>query len=249
MHIVVDSIRKALGGRQVLDGISIEVPKGQTCMIVGGSGTGKSVLLKHLVGLMKPDEGRILIDGKDIVPLPESRLLDVRKRFGMIFQGGGLLESLTVGENVGLALSEVRHEKPERVRAIVAEKLALVGLEGREDQMPSTLSGGQVKRAAIARALTVDAECLLFDEPTAGLDPLMSDNIDDVIRDVNAKAGTTTIVVTHDLVSVFELADCVHFLQGGKARFSGTPDEFRASDDKAVREFLARESRAMARRS
>jgi len=245
MHIVVENLRKELGGRQVLDGISLDIPKGELCFIVGASGTGKSVLLKHLVGLMKPDSGRILIDGQDTTPLSEARLLDVRKRFGMIFQGGGLLDSLTVGENVGLALAEVRREKPERVRAAVAEKLALVGLEGRESQMPGTLSGGQIKRAAIARALTTNAECLLFDEPTAGLDPLMSDNIDDVIADVNRRTGATTIVVTHDLVSVFKLARRVHFLHGGKVLFSGTPEELRASSDATVKAFLARETRGM----
>lgn len=241
MHIRVENLHKSFGKNHVLRGINVEIPAGQLCMIIGASGTGKSLLLKHLVGLMKPDSGRILIDEEDIVPLSERRMLPLRKRFGMIFQGGGLLQSMTVGENVGLGLLELNHRKDSEVRDIVREKLEVVGLEGRESQMPSTLSGGQLKRAAIARALCANAECLLFDEPTSGLDPIMADNIDEVIQSTNRDSGATTIVVTHDVASIFKIADMIHMMHEGAIIASGTPEEFRRNEDKRVQEFLARE--------
>ncbi|MBI5154560.1 ATP-binding cassette domain-containing protein [Candidatus Poribacteria bacterium] len=241
MHIQVEDLHKSFGDRQVLKGVSLDIPAGQLCVIVGGSGTGKSVLLKHFVGLLKPDRGRVLIDGTDIVPMPERRIMELRPRFGMIFQGGGLLQSISVGENVGLALQELGRESPRRIREIVSEQLRVVGLEGREDQMPATLSGGQRKRAAIARALTTKAGCFLFDEPTAGLDPPMSDNIDQVILQVNRETRATTVVVTHDLVTVFKVADVVHMLHEGEIIASAPPAEFRASRDERVQRFLERE--------
>ncbi|MEQ8821313.1 MAG: ATP-binding cassette domain-containing protein [Sumerlaeia bacterium] len=241
MHIVIEDLHKRFGSNVVFEGVNLEIPAGQLCMIVGRSGIGKSVLLKHIVGLLQPDSGRILIDGQDIVGLSEKDLLAVRKRFGMIFQTGGLLQSLTVGQNVGLPLTEVYHEKPSEVDRIVAEKLNLVGLKGREEQSPSTLSGGQRKRAAIARALTTRAECFLFDEPTAGLDPPMAENVDDIVKKVNRDIGATVIEVTHDMTSVFELADVVHMLHDGKIVFSGDIHQLRDSGDPVVREFLSRD--------
>ncbi len=242
MHIVVEDLHKTLGTTKVLDGLSLEIHTGEVCVIVGASGTGKSVFLKHLVGLMKPDSGRISIDGEDIVHKSEREMLEVRKRFGMIFQSGGLLQSLSLEENVGLTLREVHRRSPDDIRDVVAEKLNMVGLEGRGDQRPSTLSGGQIKRAAIARALTTKAECLLFDEPTAGLDPLMAQTIDEVISDVNRKTGATTIVVTHDLISVFKIADSLHFIDKGRAVYSGGVEGFRKSQDERVRAFLERDA-------
>ncbi|MBX3728389.1 MAG: ATP-binding cassette domain-containing protein [Candidatus Sumerlaeia bacterium] len=241
MHLKIEGLTKSFDGKEVLRGVDLEVPAGQLCVIVGASGTGKSVLLKHLVGLLKPDAGRILVDDKDIVPLSENQLMEVRRRFGMIFQSAGLLQSLTLGQNVGLVLEEIHGRPAEEVRRVVAEKLAMVGLEGREDQSPSTLSGGQRKRAAIARALTTDMDCLLYDEPTAGLDPIIASTVDEVIRDVNRRTGATTIVVTHDLASIFAVAEMVHMLHEGRCIFSGTPEEMRASTNERVREFLARE--------
>ncbi len=246
MHVKIEGLKKSFGGNPILRGIDLEIPSGQLCVILGGSGTGKSVLLKHLVGLYKPDTGRIMIDNEDIVPKTERQMLELRKRFGMIFQGGGMLQSLTVGQNVGLALRELYNESEDKIREIVSEKLESVGLKDREDQMPSTLSGGQIKRAAIARALTTRADCLLFDEPTAGLDPIMSGNIDEVIQEVNQKTNATTIVVTHDLASVFKIAEMVHFLYEGQVIASAPPEEFRQSTDPRVREFLSREIPAAA---
>ncbi len=241
MHIKVENLHKSFGSLRVLRGIDLEIMPGDLAVIVGGSGSGKSVLLKHLVGLLKPDSGRILVDGDDIVPKTEREMMDLRRRFGMIFQGGGMLQSLTVGENVGLALAELDHQRKRDVNEIVRKKLVQVGLEGRESQMPSTLSGGQRKRAAIARALTTDADCFLFDEPTAGLDPIMSANIDTVISDVNRETKSTTIVVTHDLISVLTIARKIYMLHDGVMIAAGTAEEFRNSKDKRVREFLARD--------
>jgi phospholipid/cholesterol/gamma-HCH transport system ATP-binding protein len=244
MLIQIDGLKKSFGDHAVLRDLSLTIPPGSISAIVGGSGAGKSVLMKHIVGLMKPDSGRILIDDQDIVPMKEKDLIPVRGRIGMIFQTSGLLQSLTVGENVGLILQELHHKPKKEIRDIVAEKLKLVGLEGREDQMPSTLSGGQLKRAAIARALTVETDCFIFDEPTAGLDPMMSDNIDEVIREVNKETGATTVVVTHDLISVFSLAQEIHFLHEGKMAFSGSVSEFAKSEEPHVVEFLERERQA-----
>ncbi|MCB2156596.1 ATP-binding cassette domain-containing protein [bacterium] len=241
MHIKIEDLHKSFGKTVVFDGLNLEIPAGQKAVVVGGSGTGKSVLLKHLVGLIKPDKGRILIDGTDIVPMSERELNPIRRRFGMIFQTGGLLQSLSVGQNVALAMNELTHTSKGEIRRKVAEKLQDVGLEGREDQMPGTLSGGQRKRAAIARALTLETECFLFDEPTAGLDPPMAQTVDEIVLQVNKDIGATTILVTHDLVSVFEVADIVHMLHEGKVIVSATPAEFRASTDERVRRFLARE--------
>jgi len=241
LHLKIEELRKRFGSNEVLRGIDLEIQPGELACIVGPSGTGKSVLLKHVVGLIKPDAGKILVDGEDIVPWREKKLLTIRQRFGMIFQNGGLLQSLTLGENVGLPLRERTNQSPAEIRKIVEEKLEIVGLGGKADQSVSTLSGGQVKRAAIARALTTKADCLLFDEPTAGLDPIMAENIDKVIQEVTRETGATSLVVTHDVASVFAIADRIYMLDAGKVVFAGTTDEFRGSDHDKVREFLARD--------
>jgi len=240
MEIQVRDLHKSFGGNQVLRGLSLEIRSGEIAVIVGGSGSGKSVLLKHLIGLMKPDSGKILIDGHDIVPLGEKDLNDIRRRIGMIFQSGGLLQSLTLGDNVGLALIEHGLAQPNETRRIVAEKLELVGLKGKEQEMPSNLSGGMRKRGAIARALTLDADALFYDEPTAGLDPPMSQTVDDIIREMKEKTGCTSVVVTHDLVSVFSIADSIHMLHRGEIVFTGTREEMLECEDEHVRDFLER---------
>lgn len=241
MEIRLEKLTKRFGPNEVLKGVDLHIQPGQLAVIVGGSGSGKSVLLKHLVGLLRPDSGRVLIDGEDIVGRRERDMGPLRQRFGMIFQGGGMLQSLTVGQNVALPLVELCGFKPGDAMTMVREKLKIVGLEGRENQMPGTLSGGQRKRAAIARALCTKADCFLFDEPTAGLDPIMSENIDEVILETNRSTRATTIVVTHDLISVFTLAQRVFMLWEGHIIFDGTVDEFRNSTHPQVREFLARD--------
>lgn len=240
MRIEIKNLHKSFGSLKVLDGVDLTIETGEICVIMGRSGQGKSVLLKHLTGLMKPDAGEILIDGEDIVQMTESELAPVRMRFGMIFQNGGMLQSLSVEENVALPLTEVRHMEPAAAMDVAAEKLAMLGLEGKEKQSVSTLSGGQQKRVAIARALAQDAECLLFDEPTAGLDPPISKTIDDVILEVNEKTKCTMVVVTHDLISAFRVGHKIYLLHEGRITESGTPAEFRASKNEVVREFLER---------
>ena len=240
MRIVIENLYKKFGDLVIFNGLNLTIEPGELCIIMGRSGTGKSVLLKHLTGLIQPDSGRILIDGVNIVGLKERELSPFRKRFGMIFQNGGMLQSLNVAQNVALPLTEAKDCDLCATMAKVSEKLALVGMAGRETQSVSTISGGQQKRVAIARALTQDAACLLFDEPTAGLDPPISQTVDDVIQQVNRDMGSTTIVVTHDLVSAFGIGQRLHLLHEGRILLSGTPAEFRASKDPVVQGFLAR---------
>lgn len=247
MHIKIENLHKSFGENKVLAGVNLEIKTGELCIIIGASGTGKSILLKHIVGLIKPDSGRVLIDGEDIVAMNERKMLPLRKRFGMIFQNGGLLESLSLEENVGLALDELSSEQPSRIKELVGQKLEAVGLKGRESQMPATLSGGQRKRAAIARALSTQADCVLFDEPTAGLDPIMSDNIDQVILETNKSSGATIIVVTHDVASIFRLNGRIHMLHEGTIIESGSAEDFLASAHPQIKQFLARERREAGR--
>lgn len=216
----------------------MSIPSGQVTAVLGGSGTGKSVFLKHLIGLLKPDQGQIEIDGENIVDLGERDLMPLRRRFGMIFQGGALLASLTVIENVAMALIENGLASRSRAFEIAREKLALVGLEGSEDKFPSALSGGMQKRAAIARALTTDPECFLYDEPTAGLDPPRARQIEELILDVNRKLKATTIVVTHDMHLVESIADHVFMLVEGRVIFSGTPTQLKNETNPLVQEFI-----------
>jgi phospholipid/cholesterol/gamma-HCH transport system ATP-binding protein len=240
MRIEIRDLHKSFGSLNVFRGLNLTIEPGEVCVIMGRSGTGKSVLLKHLVGLIKPDKGEILIDGKNMVGYSEKELYPIRMRFGMIFQSGGMLQSLNVAENVALPLTEVRGSDLAATMKKVSEKLEMVGLKGRESQAVTTLSGGQQKRVAIARALVQDADCFLFDEPTAGLDPPISQTVDEVIEQVNRDTDATCIVVTHDLISAFRVGDRLHLLHEGQVAASGTPDEFRKSDHPAVKEFLAR---------
>ncbi len=240
MRIEIRNLHKSFGTLKVFTGLNLTIEAGEICVIMGRSGTGKSVLLKHLVGLIQPDSGEILIDGRNIVGLSEKELYPIRIRFGMIFQNGGMLQSLNVADNVGLPLIELRGADRQQVAGKVSEKLALVGLAGRENQAVSTLSGGQQKRVAIARALAQDAQCLLFDEPTAGLDPPISATVDEVIEQVNRDTNATCIVVTHDLISAFTVGTRLHLLHEGKVAESGSPEEFQASKNPIVREFLSR---------
>lgn len=240
MRIEIENLHKSFGPLAVFDGVNLSIEPGEIAVIMGRSGQGKSVMLKHLVGLEKPDSGRILIDGRDITGLSEKELYPVRMRFGMIFQNGGMLQSLNVEENVALPLVEVKGCDRDAIMHKVHEKLAMVGLAGKEKQSVTTLSGGQQKRVAIARALVQDADCLLFDEPTAGLDPPMSQTVDEVIMEMNEQTRATMIVVTHDLVSAFQIAHRMYVLDKGRIVASGTPDEIRGNDNPVVREFLKR---------
>jgi phospholipid/cholesterol/gamma-HCH transport system ATP-binding protein len=240
MEIKVQDLHKSFGSNRVLRGVSLDIPPGKITVVLGGSGTGKSVLLRHLVGILRPDSGRILVDGEDITTMSERDLLSVRMRIGLIFQGGALLNSLSVYENVALGLKEHRMASEKEIERIVKEKLDLMGLGDRLDEMPPNLSGGMRKRVAIARTLTMRPETILYDEPTAGLDPPRAGRVDALIREMSVKTNVTSVLVTHDLISAFGLADIIYFMHEGKVEASGTPDEFRKSPSPIVQAFINR---------
>jgi phospholipid/cholesterol/gamma-HCH transport system ATP-binding protein len=240
--IRIRGLKKKLGTKQVLDGVDLEVRQGETLLIMGRSGTGKSVLLKHIIGLMTPDEGSIEVDDVNIVGLAEKELNDVRRRFGMLFQGAALFDSLTVGENIALPLREHASMSEAEIRARVSERLDWVGLSGVEDMKPASLSGGMKKRVGLARAIAMDPRFVLYDEPTTGLDPIMADVIDQLIRSLQRRLGVTSIVVTHDMQSAFKVADRMALLNDGRVVFLGTPDDVRTTRDPLVRQFVEGQS-------
>ncbi len=236
--IRIRGLRKRLGDKQVLDGVDLDIGSGQTIVVIGRSGTGKSVLLKHIIGLMEPDAGSIEIEGEEIVGMPEARMNEVRMRFGMLFQSAALFDSMTVGENVGLALREHHLAPPGEVERIVSERLGWVGLQGVEETRPSSLSGGMRKRVGLARAIAVDPAYILYDEPTTGLDPITADAINELIKSMQQRLGVTSIVVTHDMTSAYRVGDRVAMLHDGKVVFEGTIDETKHTTDPLVRQFI-----------
>ena len=236
--IEIINVSKKLGGRPVLRGISLSVEAGQILAVVGPSGVGKSTLIKHMVGLMKPDSGDVLVEGRSVVKATRRELAEIRQAFGVVFQGAALLNSLSVAENVALPLVEHTKLPKERIGEIVDQKLGLVHLEGFEDYMPAELSGGMRKRAGLARALVRNPRIVLYDEPTAGLDPIMSNTIIDLAGEMREKTGVTSVIITHDIHTVFRVADRAAMLFGGQVIAEGTPDELRGSQDPAVRQFL-----------
>ncbi len=238
--IELKNVYKSFGDKNVLNGVNLTINKGETIVIIGKSGCGKSVMLKHIIGLMKPDKGEVIIEGRNIVNLSRKDVYTVRKKFGFLFQGAALFDSMSVEENVGLGLRENRRLKDKEISRIVAEKLELVGLPGIQNMSPSDLSGGMKKRVSLARAIADEPEYILYDEPTTGLDPVMSDNIDELIRDLAEKLKVTSIIVTHDIFSVIEVAQRVVMMEGGVVYFSGTPKELFDSDDTKITEFLRR---------
>ncbi len=223
---------------KVLDDLSLKIEDGQTLVIIGRSGCGKSVLLKHIIGLIRPDSGQVLIDGQDVTRMDENALNLVRKRVGMVFQGGALFDSLTVGENVGFRFIE--HEKIPRQELLekVEESLALVGLHGIGNLMPSELSGGMKKRVALARTICSRPQVILYDEPTTGLDPITADSINELIRDMRDKLKVTSVVVTHDMKSAYKIADKIVMLYRGKIIAEGTPQEIQDSTHPVVVQFI-----------
>jgi phospholipid/cholesterol/gamma-HCH transport system ATP-binding protein len=231
-------LEKAFGRKRVLRGLELEVQTGETLVLLGGSGSGKSVLLKHLNGLLRPDRGEVWVEDVNLATRDEDGLVPVRRAVSMLFQQGALFDSLTVGENVGYPLHEHRLLPAAEIPARVREALGMVDLPGTEDVMPAELSGGMRKRAALARALVLEPRALLYDEPTTGLDPVTAAKINHLIRDLQRRLGLTSVVVTHDLVSAFLVADRIAFLHEGRIRFTGTPDEARASRDPFLHEFL-----------
>ena len=214
------------------------IPTGQTTVIIGRSGGGKSVLLKHIMGLIRPDSGEIWIDDEEINRLNQRNLYRVRRRFGMLFQEGALFDSMSVGENVAFPIREHKRMSHSEIEKLVAEKLALVGLQEIENKLPSELSGGMRKRVALARAMALDPDIMLFDEPTTGLDPIMTASIDHLIIETQKRFQMTCVVISHDIQSVFRIAHNIFMLYEGKIIEGGTPEVFRQSDNKIVQDFL-----------
>ena len=231
-------VHKSFHGHAVLRGVELAVRRGQTVVVLGGSGSGKSVLLRHAVGLHRPDRGRVEIDGTDITGLDEDALLETRKKVGMLFQMGALFDSMNVFENVSFALVEHTDWDGDRIAERVREVLGLVELDGIEELMPSDLSGGMRKRVALARAIALAPQAILYDEPTTGLDPVTAETINDLIRSLQSRLGVTSIVVTHDIHSAFRVGDRIAFLDEGTIRFDGEVDEARRTDDPLLKRFL-----------
>ncbi|OPY17745.1 MAG: putative ABC transporter ATP-binding protein [Syntrophus sp. PtaB.Bin075] len=230
---------KSFGTQRVLDELNLKIKAGRTTVIIGRSGGGKSVLLKHIIGLLKPDSGRILVDGDDIAGMSDRDLNEIRKRFGMLFQEAALFDSMTVGENVAFPLREHTRLKEEEIHEIVADRLGAVGLSGIEGKMPSELSGGMRKRVGLARAIALRPEIVLFDEPTTGLDPMMAEAVNQLIVETQKKFNLTCVVISHDVESIFRIAHRIAMLYEGRIIEEGTPEEIRASRNPVLKQFLA----------
>jgi len=233
-----EGIHKGFGPKKVLQGITFDIRHGETMVVLGGSGSGKSVLLRHIIGLHRPDQGRVVVDGEDITGYDEDELVHVRQKVAMLFQGGALFDSMTVAENIGYGLREHTRKSDAEIDEVVRHKLSLVELEGVGDLMPSELSGGMRKRVALARSIAMDPQCILYDEPTTGLDPVTAMTINDLIRNMQARLNVTSVVVTHDIESAFFVGDRIAFLYEGLTRFVGTVAEARQSPEPALRHFL-----------
>jgi len=237
-YIAYKNIVKAFDDNVIYQGLSLDIHQGETITIIGGSGTGKSVMLKMLLGLIKPDEGSIVIDGTDIVPLPEKELVEVRKSVGMLFQGAALFDSITVGENVAYGLHQHTDLDEDEITEKVSRCLEMVGLPGIEEMMPADLSGGMKKRVGLARAIAYDPDIILYDEPTTGLDPTNAKRINNLIIELQKLLSVTSIVVTHDMDSAFMVSNRMAMLYRGQIAAAGTIDEMNASDNPLVQDFI-----------
>lgn len=236
--IEVVDLWKSFGETKVLMGANLTVAEGSTCVILGTSGSGKTVLMKHIIGLLKPDRGQVIVDGEDIVPLGPEELTRVRRKFGMVFQGAALFDSMTVYENVAFLLREHTRASEEEMREIVRKKLAIVGLRDIEDKYPAELSGGMRKRVGLARAIVLDPKIVLYDEPTTGLDPITTDYVDEMILDAKRELGVTSVVISHDVASAFKVGDTIGFLYQGRIVEQLPPAKLRESKNPAVKLFL-----------
>jgi phospholipid/cholesterol/gamma-HCH transport system ATP-binding protein len=236
--IQVRDLRKSFNGREVLHGISLDIPRGKITVIIGGSGSGKTVLLKHMIGLIRPDSGHIFVDGEDLCAMDEVRLNQARRKFGMLFQEAALFDSMTVLGNVAFPLGEHTRLSKAEIREVVARKLAQVGLTGAEEKMPSELSGGMRKRVGLARALALEPGIVLFDEPTTGLDPITTDVINRLILDTHQALGLTFVVISHDIPGTFRIGHRIAMLYQGHIIEVGAPEEIRASTNPMVQQFI-----------
>jgi len=236
--IEIIDLHKTFGDHHVLRGVNLTVEKGESMTVIGGSGSGKSVLIKHIIGLLFPDKGRVIVDGQVLNNLDEQGLNEMRKKFGMLFQGAALFDSLTVWENVGFAIKQHTKLSDREIRKITTEKLSHVGLKDVEDKMPSELSGGMKKRVGLARAIAMDAAIILYDEPTTGLDPITADSINDLIVDLRKKLGVTSVAITHDMHSAYKISDRIAMLYKGEILEIGTPDQIKNSPNPIVQQFI-----------
>ena len=240
--VSVKNLHKTLGGRKVLDGVNLDIYQGETFVIMGGSGCGKSTLLRHMIGALTPDSGKIFIGDKDLTSLSKDEKDKIKRKFGMCYQSSALMDSLSVEQNVSLPLHEHTKLDPSIISIIVKMKLGLVGLRGFENLMPSMLSGGMKKRVGLARAIAMDPEIVFYDEPTSGLDPVVAAVIDKLVLDLSKKLLITSVVVTHDMQSVFRIADRVAMLHSGKVLEVGTPQEIKSSKNEIIQQFIKGET-------
>ena len=238
MMITLKDVHKTLSGEVVLSGVDLEIERGETMVIIGRSGSGKSVTLKHMVGLLRADRGTVMVDGVDVSTLDEDGIFQLRRKFGVLFQSGALINWLSVYDNVALPLREHTNLTLAEIDKIVRAKLGLLDLAEHVEKMPSDLSGGMKKRAGLARAIVLDPEIILYDEPTTGLDPVMASHINALIINVREKLGVTSVVVTHDMTSAYTVADHIAMLYEGKIVHVGTPSEIKSSGDPVVRQFI-----------
>jgi phospholipid/cholesterol/gamma-HCH transport system ATP-binding protein len=236
--IAVRSLRKKIGEQEILRGVDLKISSGETLAIIGRSGGGKSVLLKHMVGLMEPDAGEIWIQGQNIIGMNERQLGAIRKKVGMLFQGGALFDSMTVEDNIAFPLREAGERDRKVLRSKVSEMLEVMEMEGQEDKMPESLSGGMKKRVGLARAIIRRPSCVLYDEPTAGLDPVVADSINRLIRRLQQRFGMTSVVVTHDMKSAFDVSDRIAYLHEGRIYFNGAASQLQQSTDPLIQDFL-----------
>jgi phospholipid/cholesterol/gamma-HCH transport system ATP-binding protein len=236
--IRVEGLYKAFGKVEVLMGTDLTVAKGESMVVIGGSGTGKSVLVKHIIGLLHPDAGTVTVDGRQVSTLKRTELSDLRRRMGMLFQYAALFDSMTVGENVAFALRRHTKMSEAEVRERVAEVLGMVGLSGVEETWPAELSGGMKKRAGLARAIAMGPEIMLYDEPTTGLDPILADQINELILDFRERLNVTSVAITHDMVSAYKIADRIAMLYNGRIEEVGTPEEIQNSDNPVIQQFI-----------
>jgi phospholipid/cholesterol/gamma-HCH transport system ATP-binding protein len=236
--IEVIDLYKTFGGKKVLQGMNLSVDRGKIVVVIGQSGSGKSVLIKHMIGLLKPDSGEIRIDGVDICCLMEEDFHTLRRRFGMLFQGAALFDSLTVGQNVAFGVERYTDLPPDEMNKVIKESLAKVGLRGVEGLMPYELSGGMKKRVGLARAIAYGPEIILYDEPSTGIDPIRADAINELIIQMKEDLGVTSVVITHDMVSAYKIADKIAMLYEGKIIEEGTPEEIKNSKNEVVQQFI-----------
>ena len=236
--IDLTELYKSFNSKRVLQGINLHIERGETMVIIGGSGSGKSVIMKHIIGLIRPDKGKVVVEDQDLATMDDHSLNQLRKKFGMLFQYAALFDSLKVWENVGFGLRQHARLSDREIKEMAKEKLAMVGLRGVEDLMPSELSGGMKKRVGLARAIALEPEILLYDEPTTGLDPIMADVINELILEMKRRLNVTGIAITHDMISAYKIADRIAMLYQGKIQQVGTPEEIRNSKDPVVHQFI-----------